>query len=361
MKKTLFVYLIVWSINVSAQEMTCEEKANKFLIEKIKGFQSNDLIPYYSKKESKWGYFHRVTKRKITEPVMKDAFFFHPYINLYYSLETDGKENGCNGKILGSKENYRVENLESSGYQIFESSGSWDKEIKKSYKSMIKDDLSGFEVDAGGNLTYFNSKYYNNSKDEPNILDVITLKNKYYAIVANRSADNSSSTYSVIDQNGKPFSNFENLPKYPHRKQIYSSDEDVWFLMETGKDQYVFKSLLKGEYIEETFVSSSNWENDAQSIGYAIMDCEGKKSGVFDLVTMKWKIKPAVKNDFLYLNYSSLEPLLYNYNKGENSYNPAIEVPVDMINKNREITNIYIQTSKDTFYDLDLKLYKLGK
>jgi len=52
-----------------------------------------------------------------------------------------------------------------------------------------------------------------------------------------------------------------------------------------------------------------------------------------------------------------LEPLAINYDKDEYSYNPTIIVPTEMIKKNRKNTNIYLQNSKKSFYDLKMKLY----
>ena len=75
-----------------------------------------------------------------------------------------------------------------------------------------------------------------------------------------------------------------------------------------------------------------------------------KKSGVLDLVTMKSKIKPPTKNDFLYFKYAFLERLLYNYDNNENSCKPQMKVPVALINKNRSNTYIYIQNSKKILF-----------
>lgn len=358
MKNLIVILLTLLSLNVTAQSMTCEEKVTKLLINKIAPFQSNDLIPYYSKKENKWGYFHRKTKKIITEPLFSDAFFFNPYINFYYSLEIKG-EDGCNGKIYGSSDNYKTEKIEGSKYGLFGVSDDGNENKKKTFKNFIKEDISGFEVDDFGKLTYFNPKFYNSQNDEPAIREIIHFKGEYYGIVF--VIENDNSFYTIINQKGNPCPNFEKIEFYPNKKQTYTNENDIWFFIKTGEDEYIFKSLLKGEQLKETFNSSSNWQNHLQSIAYAVFTTKKGENGILDLTTMQWKINPSVKNDFLYLKYSSLAPLSYNYEKEEHSYNPSIDAPIEMINENRKKAYIYIQNSKNNFYDLDLNLYKPAK
>lgn len=355
MKNYLLGLCVFLSVAVWGQNVSCEEKVKTLLIDKIKDYPSNQLIPYYSENDGKWGYFDRKSKRKITEPVLRDAAFFHPHINLYYSLETNGQENGCTGKIMGSKENYQLENIYESDYQIYEAMMPPESMVKKSFKDKVDSAIGGFEVDEKGRLTTFNPKFYNAEKDQPNIFDIFQFKNNHYAIVSIK--DNNGSFYQVINQKGETFSGFERLKNYPHRKQSYSHENDLWFLIATSENQFAFKSLFEGKQFDDTFDNTDNWENFAQTIGYAVMSTNNKK-GVLDLTTMKWKVKPAASNDFWYLNYSSLEPLAINYDKDEYSYNSTIIIPTDMIKKNRKNTHIYLQNSKNSFYNLKMKLYE---
>ncbi len=355
MKKYFLGLSCFFTVTMYAQNTSCNEKANTMLISKIKKYPSDQLIPYYSEKNDRWGIFDRKTKKILTEPVLRDAAFFHPHINLYYGLETNGQENGCNGKIMGSEENYRIADIQNSGYIIYEASGAMPNMPKRSNKDKVKDEISGFEVDAYGNLVAFNPKYYNAEKDEPTIYNIVPFKNLYFAIVKNRI--NNETFFSIINQKGETFSGFEKLSNYPHHKQIYSHEKDVWFLIETNKNHYILKSLFKGTPFKDNFVNTDNWQNFAQTIGYAIMQTkEGK--GILDLTNLEWKIKPAKNNDFWYLNYASLKPLAINYDKDEYSYNSKITIPIEMIKKNRKNTYIYIQNSKYSFYDLNMKLYQ---
>ncbi|UIR54757.1 hypothetical protein LZQ00_10765 [Sphingobacterium sp. SRCM116780] len=347
MKKIILFACIVFHVSVRAQTtMTCEEKVEKLLIEKIKPYASNDLIPYYSEKAGKWGFFHRKTKKIITKPIFHDAYFFQPNLTFYYSFEQKG-EDGCTGEVSGSQKHYTVKEIASSRYQVYEAMGTEPAHI--SYKSFVKSDLPGFEVDEKDKLTYFNPRFYDEINDKPKIVNIFKVKDEYYAVITYKEED--TSYYAVINQKGVSFPNFEKLRHYPAKKQSYSNENDVWFLIDTDKGAYIFRSLLKGTQLKETFNDSPNWRNHEQNIGYAILTI-GKQKGLMDLTTMQWRIKPSIKNDFLYLEYASLEPL----NQNENGYNSVIAI--EMIQENRKKAYIYIQNSKNQYLDLDLKLYK---
>lgn len=335
--------------------MNCTEKINSQLINKIKPFNTKDLIPYYSEKENKWGYFHRITKKTITKPIMKEAYFFKPQLLFYYSFETNGLENGCSGKILGSKDNFKIESVEKAQYQDF---NVYDDSfiIKQSAKSRVNEDINGFEVDANGKLTNFNSKFYDEKNDEVLIQNIIFFKNKYYAVT--KTIENENKYYSIINQEGQEFPNFKKTTYYPMLKQIYSDDTDLWFLTITNDKKYVYRSLLNnteiGDALDDNIVYG---ETQEQSFGYVIYSVN-KKKGIFDLTTMKWKIKPADDNDFLYIYYAASEPLSYSYQKNEWSYRTDVIISNKDIEENRKKSYIYILSSKNIFYDLDLKTYK---
>lgn len=356
--RNLLVMFIFYTLHISAQEMTCNEKIETQFIKKIKPFNSKDLIPYFSEKENKWGYFDRTTKKIITKPIMKEPCFFKPDIKFYYSFETNGLENGCSGKILGSKDNYKIESLSNAEYQSYAVEDE-NPATKKTYKSMIKEDINGFEVDENGKLTNFNSKFYNEKNDEPAIQNIIFFKNNYYAIT--EVLENGKSYFSIINKEGQEFSNYKKIEYYPRLKQIYSDDTDLWFLTKTNNGKYIFKSLLNNIQLEYAFDDYTIYgENQEQSLGYVIYTVD-KKNGVFDLTTMKWKIKPSDKNDFSYIYYASSEPLSYSYQEDELRYKNYVIISNKDIYENRKRSNIYIQSSRDVFYDLELKPYKPKK
>lgn len=355
MNRIIAYAFVISSLVSNAQNKSCEERVDELLIEKIKAYPSNELIPYFSAKDNKWGFFDRKTKKKITSPIFHDACFFHPHLNFYYSFEQKN-EDGCNGKILGSENNYQIEHIASSEYQIFTIEA--PEEIKKSYKQFIKPEITGFEIDDRGKLTYFNPRFYDKENDEPTILTIFRVQEESYAII--KYKEDTTTFYAVINQQGAAFPYFERLSNYPQKKQSYTEENDIWFWIETEKDQYIFRSLKQGTRLPETFNYSPNWENNAQTIGYGIF-VSGKKTGVLDLTTMQWKIKLSTKNKFSYLQYASLKTLEINYAKDEFSYNPTVTIPLEMIDENRKKTYIYIQNLKEEYLDLDGNLYKVKR
>lgn len=351
----MLLTLVLFALKGWAQELSCEEKIQTLLIDKVKNYPSNELIPYYSEKDGKWGYIDRKSQKKITEPILSEALFFKPDLSFYYNFETNGEQNGCNGKILSSKEGYKMVDIKPAEYQLFQAMTPDDPSIKKTYKEFVKNSIPGFEVNDKGVLTYFNSKFYDEQLDAPNILEVYALKNKFYGIV--KQVQNNQKTFSVINQKGEVMEGYENLTVYPRKIQQYDSGNDIWFRIETGEEEYVLKSLLTKKSIKEKIRYSPNWENHLQNLGYALLWTDDG-IGLMVMLTMKWKIKPAKKNDFNYLHYASLEPMEYNYEKDVFSYRPDLTMSAEMIQNNRKKANIYIENNERSFYDLNLKKYQ---
>ena len=352
LKSTLTIVLFSLFTNlINAQEMSCQEKVQKLFIDKVKHHNSKDLIPYYSEKDNNWGYFNRNTGKIITEPIMRrDAIFFKPNLKFYYSFETNGIENGCTGEISGSKNNYKILSLNNAQYQAYDTAfnGSYEK---KSYKNHVKNSINGFEVDENGVLTNFNPKFYDEREDKPLISEVILFKGNIYAIT--KIVENNKNYFTMIKQNGEEFLNFKKTEYYPRLKQIYSNDTDLWFLTKSKNGKYIYKSLLENKTLQDSFDDDTIYgEKQAQKLGYVIYTVN-KKNGVLDLTTMKWKVKPTNKINFSYLEYSSSEKLTEKEN--------IKIIPNKDIEENRKISYIYIQTSNNEFYDLQLKLYKPKK
>jgi hypothetical protein len=360
MTKKIYILAVIifYAMSINAQDIECNKKVETQLKNKIKPFKSIDLIPYYSEKEKKWGYFHRLTKKIITKPIMDSPYFFEPNINFSHCFETNGLENGCDGRILGSKDNYKIELSENAQYQYPEESYT-SVSTEKKFKSRVKDDINGFEVDENGVLTNFNHKFYDEENDKILIRKIIFFKNIYYAIIT--LYESGKNYFSIINQDGQEFFNFKKTECYPSLKQIYTNDSDLWFLTQTKNGKYTYKSLLNNIQLELAFDSDAIYgENQEQSFGYVIYTLD-KKPGVLDLTTMKWKINPSENNDFQYLFFASSEPLSYSYKKDEWTYKPDAIISNKDIEDNRKKSYLYIQSSKNAFYDLELKIYKQKK
>ena len=340
MKKIILLSCLLFLSNLHSQELTCEQKVKKFLIDKIKKYKSNELIPYYSKKENKWGFFDIKSKIKVTKPIFNDGYFFNPSLYIYYGLNTNGKENGCDGKISGSNSGYKIISLKESIYELFSSDSAPTFIID--YSNYIDNSTSGFEVNNNNKIIKFNSKFYNNETTKPIDLDPIYLKGNFYTVINYKIKD--ISTFSIINQSGETVSGFENSSKNLYPINSFSDSDDVLILIPNLNNTYKLKSLLKNLDLIENINDSFIGDNNIKKLGYSLLKVNNEM-GIFDFTTMNWKIKPDSKNDFSVLYYSSLEEITK-----QDTIKGVIE--------NRKKVKIFIQNSKNEFYDLDMKLYK---
>lgn len=107
------------------------------------------------------------------------------------------------------------------------------------------------------------------------------------------------------------------------------------------------KSFIKDFSTENIKVVLDSQYNFGSGILWYVIASVDNQKGVLDLLTMEWKIPPAIGNDFKRIHYATVK------NKSE-SINRSDE-------QNREDSYIYILKDKNTFYDLDMKAYKLKK
>ena len=337
MKKIILLSCLLFLSNLHSQELTCEQKVKKFLIDKIKKYKSDELIPYYSKKENKWGFFDMKSKIKVTKPIFKNAKFFFPKLYMFYDLEINNKENGCKGLVSGSNKKYKIIEIQKSDYQNYDMKEQPLTQID--YSKLIDNSISGFEVE-NNKIIKFNSKFYNAESNEPINLNPIFFKGKFYTFI--NEIINSVNYYSIINQKGKKIPGFENLSSYIYQTNLYEDANDIWFQIVKDNKNLKIKSLLENIELEDNFSDFNNYF--PSSISYAILKIDNKL-GIFDFTTMSWKIKPDSKNDFLDLHYSSLEEI-------------PEQKTIKGILENRKKVKIFIQNSKNEFYDLDMKIYK---
>ena len=339
MKKIILISCLLFLSNLHSQELTCEQKVKKFLIDKIKKYKSDELIPYYSKKENKWGFFDMKSKIKVTKPIFSHGYFFNPSLYIYYDLDTNGKENGCDGKISGSNSNFKIIDLKESIYELFSES---TPTFIIDYSSYVDNSTSGFEVNSNNKIIKFNSKFYNNETSIPIDLNPIYLKGNFYTVINYKIKD--ISTFSIINQSGETVSGFENSSRKLYPVNLFSDSDDILILIQNPNNTYTLKSLLKNLDLIENINDSFTGDNNIKELGYSLLKINNEM-GIFDFTTMNWKIKPDSKNDFSVLYYSSLEEI-------------TKQKTIKGVLENRKKVKIFIQNSKNEFYDLDMKIYK---
>lgn len=349
-KKSIVVMLLLSSMASVAQDKgkdtACKEFIKKTLVDKIKGYSSKNVIPYFSRSEWKWGYMDKVSKKKLTIPFMESVRFFTPnfYVN-YSDLRGLSNDLDCAGLVKGTEENYDISKFTESGYSGSEFENYPMTGEYRSYEHMVNAGISGFQVDAKGRLIGFNPKYYNEKNKGNKFNRVFSLEGKYYALVDLR--DDTGRHYSVINENGEAIKGFEDITTYIALNIRYSTDTDIWFSITNDKDDYDIKSLKTGEVIG---VSKRSLDHTRNHMGYEIVSV-GDKKGLLDVITMQWKIPPSDKNDFEEVYFSSSQAI-------EQEFWTYGVIPIEVINQNRERSDIYILNEKKTFYDLEMKEYK---
>lgn len=352
MKELVCIFLLfnVFFTELKAQDKTCEQRIKEQIVDKLKPYASNNLIPYYSSKLERWGYFDRVSGLKVTKPLFKEASFFKPYLEVYYALETSGEFNGCDLTLSSSADKYNILKIENSVYELM--NADYDNTINEiDYSKYINDSISGFKLNNKDEIIEFNSKFFDFEDRKPRFIqNPIKLNNQYYSIILQNKSGIIS--FAIIDQKGNYMPGFEELPNYPNLKDIYIGENDVWFAIDFGKDQYKFKSLLNNKELPETFGFPNNWLSLASTIGYAILEVNNE-SGIMDLTTMQWKIKPSAKNNFAFLHYTSLEKLSADYIENYNIHRQK-QIPLDVIYANRLKSKIFIQGRNNKIYDFEL-------
>lgn len=341
-KKLIAVFSFIL-VNTYAQN-NCDEVLQTQIVDKIKPYSSNNLVPYYSKEADLWGFLDKNSKKAVTEPIMQNESFFNPSTRFYFKNSTTDKT--CTAELSGSNERYKVSTVEN--YQVYDSPGLKSVSAIVNFTDKIKNDIDGFEVDSLGNLTYFNAKFYNHKENKPNIHSIKFFKGKYYAVT---SFENEGiKTYSVIDQYGNIMENFKNLKHFPQVKFSYEDDQKLWFLIKQDEKSYCFQSLIENKKIENITSYPYYLDYNNNTVGYSIVQ-QNDKDGLLDLTTMKWKIKPSAKNDFVFLYYASLDDINIVSEK----------ITTKKIQENRKKANIYLRNSGNLIYDLNLKEYSVEK
>ena len=274
MKRILLAMMLFISALGFAQSE--EEIVQKYIIDKIKGYKPTDLVPY-SKDGKKWALMDVKSRKILTDFVMRIPSTFNPEFMADINI---GKSNY--GMVINT--NYNILPL-----VIACSIPEWF-DVKKT-------DEIGFQVDEQGRITTYN-------KDYEYISNPILYKGEYYIIIIKKDKTNV-----LINQKGEEKEGFH----FKEILDIYYKDretgENVFYVEDLeGKRGLVTisgKKKLYGELLQEVY---------SGVLGYSVQkDNENikkiKKSGVVDLVTQEWLIKPQEKYKIYRIIYTSSEEI----------------------------------------------------
>lgn len=348
--RSITAILLALSLHSFAQQATCTDIAEQYLIKKVKGYSSMDLIPYYSKKEDRWGYMDRISKKKLTEPIFSSPEFFSPTINPHsISNSKKNSEWRCRGEIKGSKDHYDTSDFVNIFFE--EPEVAMRKNIDRiDYTKMFDSSIEGFKVNTAENLVAFNPKFYNSETKEPILRDISTYQDEHYAKLIVSIIDYNY-RFSIINSKGEAIEGFKDIDSYPISVPRFTDNNGLWFGLKEPNDEYLLKDAISNKVIGK-IKDRYEIENRLSSfLGYAIVSLD-KNTGVLDLTTMEWKIKPDAKNNFTKLYYSSLEELDSKMIKND-------LYSLEVLESNRKKANVYILTADNYFYDLEMNSYQV--
>ncbi|QWX82522.1 hypothetical protein H0I23_08525 [Cellulophaga sp. HaHaR_3_176] len=281
MKRNLLVFVLTLSSNIIfSQTDKCKPILQKDFIDKIKDYKAADLVPYNVVNDSwqeKWGLMDKTTKKKLTEPLMNYASTFNPNISFFYE-ECDVKINN----------NYEL-NAKDLMVTVIEGDDSVDQKIQ------VLDSINGykgFKVDDNGNLIAYSKAYFRDNWHSWNISKPFLYKNNYYAIVQNKEGNKT-----IINTEGEIKKGFVykslRYTDYQHKGENLLYAEDF-----KGKKGFITLSghkLHYGKLLKSPFYSNELFGYSIQHDGIrgaGTYQDSISKSGILDLSTMKWLIKP---------------------------------------------------------------------
>ena len=255
------------------------------IVDKIKGYKLTDLVPY-SKDGKKWALMDVKSRKILTDFILYWASTFNPELNVNINVgEWEGK--------MTINTNYDISPLLAVCY--VSKRGVLDvKEIKE----------LGFQIDEYGRMLARNKEYKYTSNP-------ILYKGVYYAVVTYEKDEWSDfgGVKVLINQKGEEKEGFH----FKEILDIYYKDretgENVFYVEDLeGKRGLVTisgKKKLYGELLQEVYsgVLGYSVQKDGENIKKI------KKSGVIDLVTQEWLIKPQEKYKIYRIIYTSSEEI----------------------------------------------------
>ena len=278
MKRILLALML--GIGVLGFAQNSEEKLEKMMkkqiVDKIKNYKPTDLVPY-SKDGKKWALMDVKSRKILTDFVLSWPSTFNPEFMADINI---GKSNY--GIVINT--NYDILPL-----VIACSIPEWF-DVKKT-------DELGFQVDEQGRMTAYNKDYEYISKP-------ILYKGEYYIIIIKKDKTNV-----LINQKGEEKEGFH----FKEILDIYYKDreigENVFYVEDfEGKRGFVTmsgKKKLYGKLLSRIYYPTLGY--GLQKDGFYLNEI--KKSGVVDLVTQEWLIKPQEKYKIYRIIYTSSEEI----------------------------------------------------
>lgn len=284
MKRILLAVMLGTSVLGTAQSKKKNVKTE--IVDKIRDYNPTDLVPY-SKDGKKWALMDVKSRKILTDFVLGSPNTFNPdiYVKLY-------GESGVESEIIYS--DYRLESEVGSIYS-------------PAAVQTVNPNNSTFQVQEKRKIKVDKTKYKNAS--EP-----MLHKEEYYAVATKK--DNSRV---IINERGEEQ---EGLHFRDMKDTYFYKDKDTGekiFYVEgfDGKKGFVTisgKKKLYGELMNEPkfYVIGEGYHS---AFGYSLQKDNDdikkiKKSGIVDLTTQEWLIKPQERYKIYGIRYTSSERIM---------------------------------------------------
>ena len=261
MKRILLAVMLgigVWGFAQNIEKIIKEQ-----IVDKIKNYKPTDLVPY-SKDGKKWALMDVKSRKILTDFVLNEPSTFNPdiYVKLY-------GESGEESEIIYS--DYRLESEVGLIYPV-------------AAVQTVDPNNPAFQVEEKRKIKVDKTKYKYAS--EP-----ILHKEEYYAVASKK--DNSRA---LINEKGEELEgfHFEMMEEIIHYKDKESGETIFYVEGFDGKKGLVTisgKKKLYGELLQDVYNGILGYivQKDGESTD------EIKKSGIVDMITQEWLIKPQEK------------------------------------------------------------------
>ena len=279
MKRILLAVML--GIGVLGFAQPSREKTKEIIkeqiVDKIKGYKPTDLVPY-SKDGKKWALMDVKSRKILTDFILNEPSIFNPELNVNINV-------GERERVMSINTKYDI-----SPFLVVCSMKSEILEVKET-------DELGFQVDEQGRMTAYNKDYKYTSNP-------ILYKGEYYIIITKKDKTNV-----LINQKGVEQEDFRFRVMVDTDYKDKKTGKNVFYVEDfKGKKGFVTMSRKKKLYgelmnnIEYSFFGY-NIQNDSENIKKI------KKSGVVDITTQKWIIKPQEKYKIYDIIYTSSEEI----------------------------------------------------
>ena len=285
MKRILLAMMLFISVLGFAQSE--KEIVQKYIIDKIKGYKPTDLVPY-SKDGEKWALMDVKSRKILTDFMLNEPSTFNSELNVNINVGERKEEMTINA-------NYDISPLLAVCYVS-----------RRGVLDVKEMDGLGFQIDEQGRMTACN-------KDYKYISNPILYKGVYYAIVTYEKYERSyfGRVKALINQKGKERKGFRFREMDDTYYKDKESGETIFYVEDfEGKKGFLTisgKKKLYGELmnsIEPSAVLGYSVQKDGENTN------EIKKSGVVDITTQEWLIKPQEKYKIYGMRYTSSERIM---------------------------------------------------